>query len=79
MLQPDELKQAQGFPPDYTITGDRKKDRTAQIGNAVPVHLAQALVRHLFSNQTPSLSTFGAGITGEPEADVPDYSEVNDD
>ncbi|WP_344222840.1 DNA cytosine methyltransferase, partial [Aeromicrobium tamlense] len=61
MLQPDELKQAQGFPADYEIAGT-KADRTEQIGNAVPVHLARALCKHVLTAQDPSLATYGAGI-----------------
>jgi len=34
-LLPDELKQIQGFPSDFRITGS-KKDQVIQIGNAVP-------------------------------------------
>lgn len=44
MLQPHELARAQGFPDDYQFTGS-KSDRTAQIGNAVPVGVAHALGR----------------------------------
>lgn len=76
MLQPDELKLAQGFPADYEITGSSKKTKTAQIGNAVPVNLARALVCQLLADETPSLSTFGGGLAADPDAEVPDYSEV---
>lgn len=79
MLKPDELKQAQGFPEDYEITGETKKTITGQIGNAVPVNLARALARHLLADETPSLSTFGGGIQGDDDVDVPDYSEVASD
>jgi len=79
MLEPDELKQAQGFPADYRITGSSKKCRTKQIGNAVPVNLASALVRHLLGDETPSLSTFGAGLQAEADVDVPAYEEVASD
>lgn len=44
MLQPSELSRAQGFPVGYTFTGT-KSDQTAQIGNAVPVGVAYALIR----------------------------------
>lgn len=44
MLQPFELARAQGFPDDYKFTGT-KSDQTAQIGNAVPVAVAKALLR----------------------------------
>jgi len=76
MLEPDELKQAQGFPADYELAGGTKKAVTEQIGNAVPVNLARALCRHLLVNETPSLSTFGGGINADPDAEVPAYSEV---
>jgi DNA (cytosine-5)-methyltransferase 1 len=76
MLRPDELKQAQGFPADYEIVGDTKSDVKEQIGNAVPVNLARALTRHLLGDQTPSLATYGAGATGQPDAEVPSYEEV---
>lgn len=75
MLQPRELQQAQGFPADYEIVGT-KADRTEQIGNAVPVHLAKALCRHLLADETPSLSTYGGGIQADPDAEVPEYEEV---
>lgn len=79
MLQPDELKQAQGFPSDYAICGDTKKDITAQIGNAVPVHLATKLVHHLLADETPSLSSFGGGISANANAEVPPYEDVTSD
>lgn len=74
MLQPAELKQAQGFPRDYEIAGT-KTDRTEQIGNAVPVNLAKSLVKHVLTAEDPSLGTFGGGVRGD-EPDIPDYSEV---
>ncbi len=76
MLEPDELKQAQGFPEGYALAGDTKKTVTEQIGNAVPVNLARALCRHLLVDETPSLATFGGGVTADPDAEVPTYSEV---
>lgn len=42
MLQPDELKQAMGFPKDYKITGNRG-EQVKQVGNAVEVNQAAAL------------------------------------
>jgi len=75
MLQPRELKQAQGFPDNYELAGETKRDITEQIGNAVPVGLARALVRHLLIEQTPSLSSFGAGLQ-DTDASVPAYEEV---
>lgn len=44
MLQPHELAQAQGFPKDYQFAGN-KTEQVKQIGNAVPRHLARALVK----------------------------------
>lgn len=38
----DELKQIQGFPADYKMTGN-KKEQIVQIGNAVPPPLIQAV------------------------------------
>lgn len=46
MLQPHELSAAMGFPPDYKFTGTRE-ERVKQIGNAVPVHLAEAVASAL--------------------------------
>lgn len=76
MLKPSELKQAQGFPEDYEIAGDNKSDRTKQIGNAVPVNTATSLFGHLLDIETPSLSTFGGGITPDADVEVPEYEEV---
>ncbi|MGE0131902.1 MAG: DNA cytosine methyltransferase [Blastocatellales bacterium] len=42
MLQPRELASAMGFPKTYHFTGNREQ-KVKQIGNAVPVGLAQAL------------------------------------
>ncbi|MHB9286772.1 DNA cytosine methyltransferase [Halobacteriales archaeon Cl-PHB] len=76
MLQPDELKRAQGFPADYDLAGETKKAVTKQIGNAVPVHLASALCKHLLVSENPSLSTYGGGIQPSPDVEVPSYEEV---
>ena len=43
MLQPHELSAAMGFPADYKIKGNRA-EQVKQIGNAVEVHQARALV-----------------------------------
>ncbi|SHG78832.1 DNA cytosine methyltransferase [Halobaculum gomorrense] len=59
MLQPRELAASQGFPADYEFVGDTKASRTAQIGNAVPVNLARALVNEALTGDAPSLATFG--------------------
>lgn len=42
MLQPHELAAAMSFPRDYEFKGNREQ-RVKQIGNAVPVRIAQAL------------------------------------
>lgn len=76
LLEPEELKLAQGFPPEYEITGGTKKAKRKQIGNAVPVNLGKALVKHVLADQTPSLTTYGAGITAEPDAQHPEYEEI---
>lgn len=61
MLQPRELAAAQGFPPDYEFAGETKKARTAQIGNAVPVNLAKALVEEALTGEELSLRSFTPG------------------
>ena len=45
-LLPDELKQIQGFPEDYKLSGDTGK-QIKQIGNAVPPPLIEMIVREL--------------------------------
>ena len=45
-LLPDELKQIQGFPADFKISGT-KKDKIKQIGNAVPPPLIKQIVTNL--------------------------------
>lgn len=47
MLQPHELAAAQGFPNDYIFAGN-KTEQVKQIGNAVPVNTARALVLSAF-------------------------------
>jgi DNA (cytosine-5)-methyltransferase 1 len=49
MLQPHELSAAQGFPKGYKFTGT-KTQQVKQIGNAVPHHLAKALVSAALQN-----------------------------
>lgn len=44
MLQPHELAAAMSFPKDYHFAGNRE-NKVKQIGNAVPVRLAEALCR----------------------------------
>jgi DNA (cytosine-5)-methyltransferase 1 len=43
MLSVDELKQIQGFPEDYIVSGS-VKDQIIQVGNAVPPPLVKAIV-----------------------------------
>ena len=45
-LLPDELKQIQGFPSSYIVTGS-VKDQIIQIGNAVPPPLIEAVARSI--------------------------------
>lgn len=47
-LLPDELKQIQGFPPDYKIEGSDSK-KIIQIGNAVPPELINQTVKKLLN------------------------------
>lgn len=46
MLQPDELARAMSFPDGYRFAGT-KTDTVRQIGNAVPVGVAEALCRSI--------------------------------
>ena len=48
-ILPNELKQIQGFPIDYKLSGN-KKDQIKQIGNAVPPPLIEEIVRSLVNN-----------------------------
>ena len=45
-LLPDELKQIQGFPEDFILTGSLKQ-KIVQIGNAVPPILIKQIVEHI--------------------------------
>ena len=45
-LHPNELKQIQGFPADFILTGSVKEQIT-QIGNAVPPALVEAVASTL--------------------------------
>ena len=49
MLIIPELKQIQGFPIDYKLTGTQAEQKK-QIGNAVEVNQAKALVRHHYNS-----------------------------
>ena len=46
-ILPDELKQIQGFPIDYKLSGNDSK-KIIQIGNAVPPPLIKQIVENLF-------------------------------
>tara|TARA_Y100000590_G_scaffold389536_1_gene464638 strand:+ start:3577 stop:4638 length:1062 start_codon:yes stop_codon:yes gene_type:complete len=50
-LLPDELKQIQGFPKDFKISGNKNK-QIIQIGNAVPPPLAEKVVKKLLKIYT---------------------------
>ena len=62
----DELARAQGFPDEYDFAGT-KTDTTEQIGNAVPVNLARALVTSLLRSTRPSLRDYLDPAGTEPE------------
>jgi DNA (cytosine-5)-methyltransferase 1 len=44
MLEPDEVKDAQGFPPTYKVLGTRS-EQIRQIGGAVSPPVAEYLVK----------------------------------
>ena len=46
MFTPDELKQIQGFPKDYKLSGNQKQ-QIIQIGNAVPPILIKKIVEKI--------------------------------
>lgn len=74
MLQPRELAAAQGFPDDYEFAGT-KTDTVEQIGNAVPVNLARALVASLLRSSTPALTDY---LDDAPQATVADAGGATD-
>lgn len=78
MLQPAELKRAQGFPDEYELATSTKRDKKKLIGNAVPVNTAAEIVGTLLTEKRPSLGTFGGGLP-ESDAEVPAYEEVVSD
>jgi len=53
---PQELKQIQGFPSDYTVLGNQK-EQVVQIGNAVPPALVQGVSHVLRSYLEPIFET----------------------
>jgi DNA (cytosine-5)-methyltransferase 1 len=53
---PQELKQIQGFPSDYTVLGNQK-EQVVQIGNAVPPALVQGVSHVLRSYLEPVFET----------------------
>lgn len=53
MLQPHELKLASGFTEDYVLAGN-KRDRVAQIGNAVTAPAEAELVRRCLESLDPA-------------------------
>lgn len=71
MLQPRELAAAMGFPPDYRFRGN-KTETIEQIGNAVPVHLAESLCERLIAGDVPTVDSYGKPVAadgGEPADD----------
>ena len=50
-LLPDELKQIQGFPKDYKLSGNKNK-QIKQIGNAAPPPLIQMVIEQLINVTT---------------------------
>jgi len=73
MLKPTELKQAQGFSKDFELKGSKTK-RTEQIGNAVPVNMARAVLLHALSDESVSLASFGGGIQQPETISLPDFN-----
>ena len=73
MLKPTELKQAQGFDEDFELKGSKTK-RTEQIGNAVPVNMARAVLLHALSDESVSLASFGGGIQQPETVSLPDFN-----
>ncbi len=49
MLQPDELKLASGFTPEYVLLGN-KRDQVCQVGNAVTAPAEAELVRRVIAS-----------------------------
>lgn len=75
LLKPRELARGQGFPDDYEFPLDNKSDTTEVIGNAVPVHLSEALCRTLLSpTAQPTFNRYGS----TPEPAAPEMSASDD-
>lgn len=53
MLQPHELQRGQDFDPDYDFRGT-KRQKVAQIGNAVPAAAEETLVRRVVESLEPA-------------------------
>lgn len=68
MLKPDELAAAMGFPSDYSLTGN-KKQVVKQIGNAVPVNLAESLCEAALMGYSPTIESFTDGVQGGAVSD----------
>jgi len=66
MLKPLELARGQGFDDDYQFTGT-KTDKTKQIGNAIPINMARAVVRQLLSETVPTINTYTNSDSHSPE------------
>jgi len=67
MLKPDELAAAMGFE-DYAFAGN-KTETVKQIGNAVPVNLAESLCTQLLTGTSPTIDHFTDGVSGGVNAD----------
>ena len=63
MLQPHELWQAMGFPPDYEFTGKRE-DVIRQIGNAVEVNISKALCLSMLNGHATHIEDFAGAVLG---------------
>lgn len=59
MIQPHELQGAMGFPKSYEFVG-KKTDVVRQIGNAVEVNMARALVSSLLGPDRRTLASYAA-------------------
>lgn len=68
MLKPLELARGQGFPDDYEFTGN-KTERTQQIGNAIPINMARAIVQQLLSETVPTIDSFNDSPIQHPTSE----------